>query len=61
MRALGQAASDDVERDELVRLRASEALWEAAKKGLAGSGPFSPTESERSEHAYPTLIGSDVA
>ena len=40
MRALGQAASDAVERDELVRLRASEALWEAAKKDLLDPVPF---------------------
>ena len=40
MRALGQAASDDVERDELVRLRANEALWEAAKKNLLDPIPF---------------------
>ena len=40
MRALGQAANDDFERDELVRLRASEALWEAAKKDLLDPVPF---------------------
>ena len=40
MSALGQAASDDFERDELVRLRASEALWESAKKNLLDPIPF---------------------
>ena len=40
MSALGQAANDDFERDELVRLRASEALWESAKKNLLDPVPF---------------------
>lgn len=40
MRALGDAADDQLERDELVRLRASEALWEAAKKDLLNPVPF---------------------
>ena len=40
LRALGGAADDDIEQDELVRLRASEALWEAAKKDLLDPVPF---------------------
>lgn len=40
MRALGEAADDGIESDELVRLRSSEALWEAAKKDLLNPVPF---------------------
>lgn len=40
LQALGRAADDDLEKDQLVRLRASEALWEAAKKGLLDPVPF---------------------
>jgi len=40
LRALGQAADDQSEKDQLVRLRASEALWEAAKKDLLNPIPF---------------------
>ena len=38
--ALGEASNDNTEQDELVRLRASEALWEAAKKDLLDPVPF---------------------
>ena len=40
LRALGRAADDQFEKDQLVRLRASEALWEAAKKDLLNPVPF---------------------
>lgn len=40
MVALGRAADDANERDELVRLRATEALWEAAKKDLLDPVPL---------------------
>ena len=40
LQALGRAANDDIEKDQLVRLRASEALWEAAKKDLLDPVPF---------------------
>lgn len=40
LEALGEAADDAIESDELVRLRASEALWEAAKKDLLEPIPF---------------------
>ncbi len=38
--ALGAAADYTVEKNDLVRLRASEAMWEAAKKGLLDPVPF---------------------
>ena len=38
--AIGEAADDDSERDELVRLRATEALWEAGKKDLLDPVPI---------------------
>lgn len=38
--ALGDAADDDIEAEEQVRLRASQALWEAAKKDLLDPVPF---------------------
>ena len=38
--ALGNAADDANERDELVRLRATEALWEAGKKDLLDPVPL---------------------
>ena len=38
--ALGSASDDDTERDELVRLRATEALWEAGKKDLLDPVPL---------------------
>ena len=38
--ALGDAADDDIESEEQVRLRASQALWEAAKKDLLDPVPF---------------------
>lgn len=38
--ALGRAADDANERDELVRLRATEALWEAGKKDLLDPVPL---------------------
>ncbi|MFA6108628.1 MAG: HEAT repeat domain-containing protein [Candidatus Latescibacterota bacterium] len=37
---LGEAAGSGVEPDELVRLRATEALWEAAEKDLLDPIPF---------------------
>lgn len=40
LRALGAASDDEVETNELVRLRASEALWEGAKKDLLNPVPF---------------------
>jgi HEAT repeat protein len=40
LRALGAASDDGIESNELVRLRASEALWEAAKKDLLNPVPF---------------------
>ena len=40
LRAVGRAADDQFEKDQLVRLRASEALWEAAKKDLLNPVPF---------------------
>lgn len=40
LRALGDAADSAIERNELVRLRATEALWEAAKKDLLDPVPF---------------------
>ena len=40
LRALGAAADDAIEKNELVRLRASEALWESAKKNLLDPVPF---------------------
>jgi HEAT repeat protein len=40
LRALGDAADGAVEKNELVRLRATEALWEAAKKDLLDPVPF---------------------
>ncbi len=40
LQALGRAADDGFEKDQLVRLRASEALWEAAKKDLLDPVPF---------------------
>lgn len=38
--ALGRAADDAAEADELVRLRATEALWEAGKKDLLDPVPI---------------------
>lgn len=38
--AIGEAADDDRENEELVRLRATEALWEAYKKDLLDPIPF---------------------
>lgn len=38
--ALGNAADDDNERGELVRLQATEALWEAGKKDLLDPVPL---------------------
>jgi HEAT repeat protein len=38
--ALAQATVDTLERDELVRLRATEALWEAGKKDLLDPVPI---------------------
>lgn len=38
--ALGRATEDATERDELVRLRATEALWEAGKKDLLDPVPI---------------------
>jgi len=38
--ALGSAADDDNEQNELVRLRATEALWEAGKKDLLDPVPL---------------------
>ncbi|MDA0333532.1 MAG: HEAT repeat domain-containing protein [bacterium] len=38
--ALGNAADDATQRDELVRLRATEALWEAGKKDLLDPVPL---------------------
>ena len=38
--APGSASDDDTERDELVRLRATEALWEAGKKDLLDPVPL---------------------
>ena len=38
--AIGRAADDGFERDELVRLRATEALWEAGKKDLLDPVPL---------------------
>ena len=38
--ALGDAANEAIESDELVRLRATEALWEAGKKDLLDPVPF---------------------
>jgi HEAT repeat protein len=38
--ALGSAADDAIERDPLVRLRATEALWEAGKKDLLDPVPL---------------------
>ena len=47
---LGAAADDANERDELVRLRATEALWEAGKKGLLDPVPLLERQlSDRSE------------
>ncbi len=40
LQALGKAADDALEKDQLVRLRASEALWEASKKDLLNPIPF---------------------
>ena len=40
LRGIAEAADDDFERDELVRLRATEALWEAGKKDLLNPVPF---------------------
>jgi len=40
LQGLGNAADDDIEANALVRLRASEALWEAAKKDLLDPVPF---------------------
>ncbi len=40
LRALGDASDDSIEKNELVRLRASEALWESAKKNLLNPIPF---------------------
>ncbi len=40
LQALGRTADDALEKDQLVRLRASEALWEAAKKNLLDPVPF---------------------
>lgn len=40
LRTLGRAADDQFEIDQLIRLRASEALWEAAKKNLLNPVPF---------------------
>jgi HEAT repeat protein len=40
LRAIGEAADDDFETDELVRLRATEALWEAGKKDLLDPVPL---------------------
>ncbi|MBI2505128.1 MAG: HEAT repeat domain-containing protein [Candidatus Latescibacteria bacterium] len=40
LRVLQEESSDGVEADELVRLRATEALWEAGKKDLLDPVPF---------------------
>ncbi len=40
LRALEQQSSDAVEPDEAVRLKATEALWEASKKDLLDPVPF---------------------
>ena len=40
LKALGDAANDAIEPDENVRLRATEALWEAGKKDLLDPVPF---------------------
>lgn len=40
LRALGRAADDALEQDDLVRLRATEALWEAGRKDLLDPVPF---------------------
>ena len=40
LRGIAEAADDDTEADELVRLRATEALWEAGKKDLLDPVPF---------------------
>jgi len=40
LEALGEAADDTIENEEHVRLRASQALWEAAKKDLLDPIPF---------------------
>jgi HEAT repeat protein len=45
--ALGNAADDDNKRNELVRLRATEALWEAGKKRSAGPGAAAGTPVHR--------------
>ena len=44
--ALAEAASDEVEGDELVRLRATEALWEAGKRDLLDPVPILATQLE---------------
>ncbi len=40
LRGIGEAADDALEKDDLVRLRATEALWEAGKKDLLDPVPF---------------------
>ena len=40
LKALGDAANDTIEPNENVRLRATEALWEAGKKDLLDPVPF---------------------
>lgn len=40
LRGIAEAADDDLESDELVRLRATQALWEAGKKDLLNPVPF---------------------
>jgi HEAT repeat protein len=49
--AIGEAADDDRENEELVRLRATEALWEAYKKDLLDPIPFLDQRSARSQSA----------